>query len=503
MKKCSYCGSENEDSGKFCRNCGAELPKAVEPEVAEVISEPVTVIEPIIAKPVSEPVAAQTVMPDVEYGQAKENTNNGLCVAGLIVSIASIFCCGITAFIGLILSIIGLVSVKKTKQKGKGMAIAGIIISVVATIIGFIFSAAGGTSWVSSLVGQDTRNTKVTEEDDGDADEIKDAITGENWVEMNSGSYLVFNSSKKFTYFKDYGVSDNYYYEGKYELYVGDEALEYITDDLSEYDIDEDDIEDLMDENKNYDISNLVCLVLKNNKQIIDGENQLDDTVVTPYYGFYVDAGDTFINLTHMETNVKYLFVPEDDYEPVVIPSYTMDTEPVETSAETSGTSSETTAETSAQTSAQTSETTGSATALTVIGNDIVGHVPVTYGNWVSWTEAGGYDPTITSHEAAMNTATGSIINIQVWDTDVTPEAAAQGIMQNMEVNGHASGVTGAQVTIGGQSAVQAYGLYPDGQYLVCWFFRTPDNVFHYISVEFKSTDYNCFSMVEDNYTLN
>jgi hypothetical protein len=53
---------------------------------------------------------------------------NGLCIAGFV-----------TAFlippVGLVLSIIALVQINKSREKSKGMAIAGIVISVIGTLI--------------------------------------------------------------------------------------------------------------------------------------------------------------------------------------------------------------------------------------------------------------------------------------------------------------------------------------------------------------------------------
>jgi hypothetical protein len=54
-------------------------------------------------------------------------TTNGLAIAGLILAF-------LAPLIGLILSIVGLSQAKKRNQNGRGLAIAGIIISIVLTI---------------------------------------------------------------------------------------------------------------------------------------------------------------------------------------------------------------------------------------------------------------------------------------------------------------------------------------------------------------------------------
>ena len=65
-----------------------------------------------------------------------EQKNDALCLAGLISSIVSLVCCcGTVSLISLALSIIGVVRVNKNGQAGKGMGIAGIIISVVSILL--------------------------------------------------------------------------------------------------------------------------------------------------------------------------------------------------------------------------------------------------------------------------------------------------------------------------------------------------------------------------------
>ena len=75
-----------------------------------------------------------------KVSDTKEAKTNGLAIAGFV-------CSFVAQIVGLVLSIIGLVQIKKSGEKGRGLAIAGIIISAVGIfltiliIIGsFIFS---------------------------------------------------------------------------------------------------------------------------------------------------------------------------------------------------------------------------------------------------------------------------------------------------------------------------------------------------------------------------
>lgn len=73
-------------------------------------------------------------------------TTNGFGVAGFVISLVStILCCGIFNWLSLIFSIIGLVNSKKMNGEGKGLSIAGIIISCVFLILSIILLALGVT----------------------------------------------------------------------------------------------------------------------------------------------------------------------------------------------------------------------------------------------------------------------------------------------------------------------------------------------------------------------
>lgn len=61
---------------------------------------------------------------------------SGLAIASLVLAVCGLFTCGLTAIIGLILGIVALCAIsKRTDQlKGKPIAIAGIVVSVVSII---------------------------------------------------------------------------------------------------------------------------------------------------------------------------------------------------------------------------------------------------------------------------------------------------------------------------------------------------------------------------------
>ncbi|MBP5493062.1 MAG: zinc-ribbon domain-containing protein [Clostridiales bacterium] len=254
------------------------------------------------------PVYAAQSIP--AYNQPKKTS--GFAIAGFVLSLVSILCCGATGIIALILSIVGLIIALKGEKKGKGFAIAGIIISVILTAFFVIGFFCGGIESLTDYLEGITDESKAAK-----AEDLKETITGQNWVVEDEGAYLVFESGKKFTYYRSIDDQDNYYYEGKYKLFVGKEAIEYLTNDLEDYGITEEEIKDIIRKNDYYTEDNLILLVLINETCMIDGEDTLpEDTVTTPYVGFYVEEKDYYaLDLTNMNAASYVWFIPESEYE--------------------------------------------------------------------------------------------------------------------------------------------------------------------------------------------
>jgi hypothetical protein len=55
--------------------------------------------------------------------------NNGLAIAALIMGIAGLFACGTTSIVAVVLGHISLGQIKRTGEEGRGMAIAGLVLS--------------------------------------------------------------------------------------------------------------------------------------------------------------------------------------------------------------------------------------------------------------------------------------------------------------------------------------------------------------------------------------
>lgn len=117
---CKNCGQKLDEGALFCTKCGTKV------EIQET-------------KPVED---NQNVNQNIE-----KHKTNGLAIAGFVISIVSpICCCGTLSVLSLIFSIIGLSQINKNDESGRGLAIAGIVISAISILIWFIFYFLGITT---------------------------------------------------------------------------------------------------------------------------------------------------------------------------------------------------------------------------------------------------------------------------------------------------------------------------------------------------------------------
>ncbi len=148
MSKCVYCGTDNPDTFKFCSNCGAPLtpPQAAMPqnqppsgyvnnpfEQMNQVQSPVSQAPfPPSEQPRSLNQHVQSILKPTNV--ANYNQNDVFCLIGFILSLLSIVQ-RYTVLLALILSIIGVIRVSHTGQKGRKLAIAGIIISALSIAV--------------------------------------------------------------------------------------------------------------------------------------------------------------------------------------------------------------------------------------------------------------------------------------------------------------------------------------------------------------------------------
>ncbi|MBO4450602.1 MAG: zinc ribbon domain-containing protein [Clostridiales bacterium] len=146
---CPNCGNQNAEGVRFCAQCGTNLMPDVNAAPVQQQAQYTAPVAPV-----------QSAAPITAMPQQKTNV---LCVVGLITSLVSIVLLGTTSLISLILSIIGLITAGKKNEKGKGQAIAGIIISAVLLLTGVFAVIVGVNEYNNNRRRYDDPPRRTTE----------------------------------------------------------------------------------------------------------------------------------------------------------------------------------------------------------------------------------------------------------------------------------------------------------------------------------------------------
>ena len=123
-KFCSNCGNEILENDRFCTNCGTTINSEItnNNDNNQIQDNGVAVVN-------NNPNNFNNTNNVVKY-------TNSLGIAGFVISLVSmVCCCGGLSWLSLIFSIIGLVNSKKNNGEGKGLSIAGIILSIIMLVV--------------------------------------------------------------------------------------------------------------------------------------------------------------------------------------------------------------------------------------------------------------------------------------------------------------------------------------------------------------------------------
>ena len=78
----------------------------------------------------------------------QQPTTSGMAIASLVCSLAGVLLCGIPAVLGVIFGFVGISQTKDGARKGRGMAIAGLVIGVAVVLL-------WGALWVAIAADPD------------------------------------------------------------------------------------------------------------------------------------------------------------------------------------------------------------------------------------------------------------------------------------------------------------------------------------------------------------
>lgn len=138
MKFCGNCGAQLEDGAQYCPYCGSRFEgETRQPESTgmQTQSAPQYTTQTQYTNPVASP-------------SAESRKTNGFAVAGFVLGLVSIvlsWCCcfPITPILGIIFSAVALSQIPKTGEGGKGLAVAGLIISILCIVLPTLFFLVG------------------------------------------------------------------------------------------------------------------------------------------------------------------------------------------------------------------------------------------------------------------------------------------------------------------------------------------------------------------------
>lgn len=141
---CVQCGNPVDKHDKYCSICGAKQIPVNEPASNN-------------SSPIPPKQSASCVQPS-NYTQPSGYTQiinvtqpegtNAICVIGFVLSIINLLF-SLGGVIALIVSIVGLCQCNRRREKGKGFAIAGILIAAIPFLLGFIYGFVYGITTYS------------------------------------------------------------------------------------------------------------------------------------------------------------------------------------------------------------------------------------------------------------------------------------------------------------------------------------------------------------------
>lgn len=143
---CPACGAQNEENAPFCSQCGTPLSGSNEAVQQQMPQQPVAQQpmsqQPAVQQQMPQQLVAQQQMPQqpqfqqqVQYAPIQQKSVNGLGIAGFVCALCAALLSWapivnwILWLVGLILSGVGV-----TKQP-KGLAIAGLVISLIGLVL--------------------------------------------------------------------------------------------------------------------------------------------------------------------------------------------------------------------------------------------------------------------------------------------------------------------------------------------------------------------------------
>lgn len=126
---CKNCGAKIEDNSKFCASCGSEIILETPIENNTPTQEQETIQNPNVES------TNNTQAENIE-NSAPRKKFSGKGIAGFVLSLVGLFIFGIPCgILGVVFSSIAMKETKTKNLRGKGLAIAGLVISIIDIVL--------------------------------------------------------------------------------------------------------------------------------------------------------------------------------------------------------------------------------------------------------------------------------------------------------------------------------------------------------------------------------
>ena len=149
MKTCGNCGAQLDDNAKFCVGCGQPVADAApEQQAPQQEAGPANygayqdASQQQYGQQAQQPYGQQAQQPYGQqpgaYNQYAQAPMSGMAIASLVLGLCSIFLNSlifIPGILGIIFGAVGYSQCKKKGMRGTGLAIAGLVISIICTAI--------------------------------------------------------------------------------------------------------------------------------------------------------------------------------------------------------------------------------------------------------------------------------------------------------------------------------------------------------------------------------
>jgi hypothetical protein len=124
------------------------------------------------------------------------------------------------------------------------------------------------------------------------------------------GSYIVFNKDKTFYWYESKDNLDDNYYYGTYEVYRGENAIDYISSKLTLYGVTESEQRNVIKNQGNKDPIDHYYNWNLYNKKLVTNKNEQEIDRDTHFYGMVSDDYDVFY-LVNMNASTYATFTLE------------------------------------------------------------------------------------------------------------------------------------------------------------------------------------------------